>query len=541
MHIGLAQLNPHVGNIEKNTDMVIQSINQSRSINEPVLLIFPELMLTGYPPEDLLFRPALYSKIAQAFERILAASQGVRLLLGYPRQAGNALYNSCAYINDGKLICSYDKFELPNYGVFDEKRYFKSGSLPCLIDLDGVPTALCICEDIWTPVPAKLAVEAGARLIICINASPFHLDKLRDRMEVLSARCNETGLPVIYTNMVGGQDELVFDGGSLVMQSNGVPVFQAPRFAEGLYFIRMSTDSEGTVLFHTEQDTSGHAIPEQVIYCALTMAVRDYVRKNAFQGVIIGLSGGIDSALVTCIAVDALGKENVEVLLMPSRYTADISNEDAIELANNLGILYHTLSIEQPYTAFMEVLGPLFQQLPVDTTEENIQARCRGILLMALSNKTRKLVLTTGNKSEMSTGYATLYGDMTGGYAPLKDVSKLLVYRLSRWRNTVAKDIPDRIIERPPSAELRPAQKDADSLPPYEILDPILERYVEQDQSPQQIIAAGFRAEDVIRVIGLVDLSEYKRRQSAPGVKITVRSFGRERRYPITSGYRENQ
>ncbi len=541
MHIGIAQLNPRVGDIEKNTDLVISSINQARLTNKSVLLIFPELMLTGYPPEDLLFRPALYTQIEQAFERILRASNGIKLLIGYPRRVENTIYNSCAYISDGKLICSYDKIELPNYGVFDEKRYFKAGTEPCLIDLDGLPVALCICEDIWTPLPARLAFEAGARLIISINASPFHLNKVRDRMVVLSARCHETGLPVIYTNMVGGQDELVFDGGSMILAGDGLPVFQAPVFEEGLYFVGMNTDSQGTVRFDTQQHIAAPELPEKIIYRALTTAVSDYVQKNAFQGVVIGLSGGIDSALVSCIAVDALGKDNVEVLMMPSRYTADISNEDAILLADNLGIVHHTLSIEKPFTAFMDVLDPLFHQLPADTTEENIQARCRGILLMAISNKTRKLVLTTGNKSEMSVGYATLYGDMAGGYAPLKDVSKLLVFRLARWRNTISAVIPTRIIDRPPSAELRPDQKDADSLPPYEILDPILERYIEQDQTPQQIIEAGFRPADVTRVTRLVDQSEYKRRQAAPGVKITGRSFGRERRYPVTSGYSENQ
>lgn len=540
MRIGIAQLNPRVGDIEKNTDQVIESINQARLMGESVLLIFPELMLTGYPPEDLLFRPALYTQIDHAFARILRASSGIKLLIGYPRRVDNTIYNSCAYISDGKLICSYDKIELPNYGVFDEKRYFTAGSDPCLIDIDGLLVAVCICEDIWTPESARLASAADARLIICINASPFNLNKLRARLDVLSARCQETGLPVVYTNMVGGQDELVFDGGSLILAGDGSLVFQAPVFEEGLFFVGMATDIEGTVRFDTQQPIPAPELPEKIIYRALVMAVSDYVRKNAFQGVVIGLSGGIDSALVSCIAVDALGKDNVEVLMMPSRYTADISNEDAILLAENLGVAYHSISIEQPFTAFMDVLAPLFHQMPADTTEENIQARCRGILLMAVSNKTRKLVLTTGNKSEMSVGYATLYGDMAGGYAPLKDVSKLLVFRLAKWRNTVSSVIPTRTIDRPPSAELRPDQKDADSLPPYEILDPILERYIEHDQTPQQIIEAGFSPTDVTRVTRRVDQSEYKRRQAAPGVKITGRSFGRERRYPISSGYREN-
>jgi NAD+ synthase (glutamine-hydrolysing) len=539
MRIAIAQINPHVGDIEKNTDLIIQYIGLARTEKKADLVIFPELGLTGYPPEDLLFRPAFYNKIRLALETIITESEGIGVVIGYPRELDGDIFNSCAWIRDGKLISSYDKIELPNYGVFDEKRYFTAGTKPCLIDLDGITAALTICEDIWSPHPARLAAEAGARMIININASPFHADKAEEREAVLQERFRETGLPVIYTNLVGGQDELVFDGGSMIMDAHGKFVFHAPSYEQGLYVIALQQDEQGHLDFTVPPGALASKSSEETIYHALVLAVRDYVRKNKFDGVVIGLSGGIDSALVTCIAVDALGKENVDVLLMPSRYTADISMEDSIKLADNLGICRHIISIEPPFVAFMQVLDPLFHQLAADTTEENLQARCRGTLLMAVSNKSRKLVLTTGNKSEMSVGYATLYGDMVGGYAPLKDVSKLLVYRLSRWRNTGSEVIPERIITRPPSAELRYDQKDEDSLPPYDILDPILERYIEQDQSPQQIIDAGYDHDVVIRVTRLVDQSEYKRRQAAPGVKISGRSFGRERRYPITSGYRE--
>jgi len=539
MRIGIAQVNSCVGDIDKNKSLVLEYLDLGRSKYKLDTIIFPELMLTGYPPEDLLYRPALYTKIDHAMQAILKESKNIKLVFGYPRKSGAVIYNSCAFISNTKLLASYDKIELPNYGVFDEKRYFKPGIKPCLVDLDGIPAALTICEDIWSPMPVRLAAEAGAKLLININASPFHYSKAAERREILKARNIETKLPVIYVNQVGGQDELVFDGGSMVMDAEGEIIFNAPEFEEGLYVFDVSMNKSGKVVFDVPQNAPVIVPQEETIYRALVLSVKDYVRKNGFNGVVIGLSGGIDSALVTCIAADALGRENVEVLLLPSRYTAKMSIEDSVELADNLQVRHHTISIERPFTAFMDVLEPLFKGLPVDATEENIQARCRGIILMAISNKSRKLVLTTGNKSEMAVGYATLYGDMVGGYAPLKDVPKLLVYRLSKWRNMQLRVIPDRIIERPPSAELRENQRDVDSLPPYEILDPILERYIERDQNPQEIIAAGYNKDDVIRVTRLVDLNEYKRRQAAPGVKISKRAFGRERRYPITSGYRE--
>ncbi len=538
MRIGIAQVNSSVGDIENNTVLITNTISRGREQNLD-LIIFPELVLCGYPPDDLLYRPSLYDKIGRALNTIINASMGIQLLLGYPRNVNGKIYNSCVFIQNGNLITHYDKILLPNYGVFDEKRYFTEGSTPCLIDLNGIRTALTICEDLWSDLPIQMAANAGAKLIISINSSPFHINKPAERIGALKARFHESNLPIIYVNSVGGQDELVFDGASMVMDNMGEIIFRAPNFEEGLYVFETHSENSGSLSFKVPPNLPINDIEEQTIYQALVLAVRDYVRKNRFNGVIIGLSGGIDSALVACIAVDALGKENVNVLLMPSRHTSEMSNADALLLAKNLGISTNTISIEGPYKAFIDELAPVFRELPVDTTEENIQARCRGVLLMAVSNKMHKLVLTTGNKSEMSVGYATLYGDMAGGFSPLKDVSKLQVYRLCKWKNTISNVIPVRIIERPPSAELRPDQKDSDSLPPYEILDPILELYIEQDQNPGQIINAGYNRDDVLRVIKLVNQNEYKRRQSAPGVKISRKAFGRERRYPITSGYRE--
>jgi NAD+ synthase (glutamine-hydrolysing) len=445
------------------------------------------------------------------------------------------MFNACGFIENGEIKHTYFKQNLPNYSVFDEKRYFESGNKPCVFHIKGIPTALSICEDIWDRSVCEQAAQAGAKLMININASPYHIDKISLRKQILKQRVEETGLNIVYVNMVGGQDELVFDGGSMAIDSQGNIAFQAPQFEEGLYIVDFTSDQFSTPFEYSKQVLSR----EESIYQALVLGVRDYVRKNGFIGAIIGLSGGIDSALTLCVAVDALGKDNVEVVIMPSRYTSTISMEDAQEMTRLLGIKSNIISIEQPFTAFTECLNPVFANLPPDATEENIQARCRGIILMAISNKTGKLVLTTGNKSEMSVGYATLYGDMAGGFAPLKDVSKTLVYKLSNWRNQQSHVIPQRIIERPPTAELRENQLDQDSLPPYDILDQILEYYIERDLSPEQIVKIGFDPETVKKVVIMVDRSEYKRRQAAPGVRITQRAFGRDRRYPITSGYRE--
>ncbi len=538
MRIGIAQINSYVGDIHKNVSLMIEQIDLGRDEYNLDLIIFPELMLTGYPPEDLLYRPAFHIATDDAIKILTENTDSIGIIFGYPRKSGDKLYNSSAYIRNGVLQAVYDKMLLPNYGVFDEKRYFNAGNTPCLIDLEGIKTALTICEDIWTPESATLASEAGAKLIININASPFHKFKRNERLDILNERYKETGLSIIYVNLVGGQDELVFDGGSMIIDNNGELIFEAAQFEAKLYIAELD-EKEHKPVFNIPEKPDQILDNDEVIYLALVQAVRDYVNKNNFNGVIIGLSGGIDSALVSCIATDALGKENVEVVLMPSRFTADISMDDSITLANNLDITHHVISIEQAYSAFNDLLEPVFEGLEKDITEENIQARCRGIILMAISNKTGKLVLATGNKSEMAVGYATLYGDMVGGYAPLKDVPKLMVYRLARWINRKSVIIPERIITRPPTAELREDQKDEDSLPPYEILDPILERYIELDQTPQQIIEQGYSREDVLKVARMVDRSEYKRRQAAPGVKISKRAFGRERRYPITSGYME--
>ena len=538
MLIGIAQVNPCVGDIEKNKSLIFEYIELGRSKYNLDTIIFPELVLSGYPPEDLLYRPAFHEQINDALNSLLKNAKDINLIFGYPNLVDNKLFNSCAFIKNGELIASYNKMVLPNYGVFDEKRYFNPGSKSCLINLNGIKTALTICEDIWSTEPSKLAIESGAELIVNINASPFHENKINERILILQNRYKETGLPVIYVNLNGGQDELVFDGASMIMDEEGRIIFQAPQFEENLYVAEIKK-TDTSLTFSVPVHVTKKISQEETLYKALVLAVRDYVKKNGFNGVVIGLSGGIDSALVTCIACDALGNENVEVLLMPSRYTSKMSVEDSVQLSNNLKINHHLISIDNIFSSFVELLDPVFKNLPSDTTEENIQARCRGIILMAISNKSHKLVLATGNKSEMAVGYSTLYGDMVGGYAPLKDVPKLLVYQLANWRNNQEVVIPERIISRPPTAELRDNQKDEDSLPPYSVLDPILERYIERDQTPKQIIQEGFNQKDVHRVTRMVDLNEYKRRQAAPGVKISKRAFGRERRYPITSGYRE--
>ena len=537
LHLVLAQCNLTVGDIRGNTRRIIELIEQSRHDYNPDIVVFPELAITSYPPEDLLLRPGLRQRVNKALDDIVAACQDIGIILGLPEYEDGTLYNSCFFIQDGAIHARYRKQVLPNYGVFDEKRYFAAGDEACVIDLKGIPTALTICEDIWQPGPARQARAAGAELLININASPYHIDKANVRESVLRRRIEETGLNIVYLNLVGGQDELLFDGGSMVMNGDGELLWSAEQFEDRLYPVTINHEG-GSI---TVSDTvATEALPQLgCIYRGLVLGIHDYVRKNGFNGAVIGLSGGIDSALTLSLAVDALGAENVEVLCMPSRYTIDISVEDSRTMAELLKVQYHELPIEAPFNAFLEVLEPILKDLPPDTTEENIQARCRGILLMAVSNKTGKMVLATGNKSEMAVGYATLYGDMVGGFAPLKDVPKTLVYKLSGWRNDQGRVIPQRIIDRPPSAELRPDQRDDQSLPPYDMLDPILERYIESDQSPVEIVAAGFDTDIVNKVVQLVDRNEYKRRQAAPGVRISERAFGRDRRYPITSGYNE--
>ena len=540
IHIVIGQLNFTVGGIETNTKKIIEAIKKANEEYDADIIIFPELSISSYPPEDLLLRPAFNESVNTALEKIKTATKDIHVLLGYPLRKGGKLYNACSLIYEKEVKKTYCKQHLPNYGVFDEKRYFTPGNETCLFEINGVTAALSICEDLWVPKPTSDAAASNAKILFNINASPYNVNKNFEREKLISKRASEFDMHIVYVNLVGGQDELIFDGNSMVFNKYGDIIFQAPEFKEGLYEAHINIKEIETKKEIKKEGNSG-LIKEESIYNALVIGVKDYVKKNNFQGVVIGLSGGIDSALTLCIAVDALGAENVEALIMPSRYTAKMSIDDACALAKKLKVAYEIISIEPPFSAFLQTLKPIFKKLPMDTAEENIQARTRGILLMALSNKYNKLVLTTGNKSEMSVGYATLYGDMAGGYSPLKDIWKTLVYQLAKWRNKKQEVIPENIINRPPTAELRENQLDQDSLPDYEILDPILEQYIELDKHPEEIIKHGFDSETVYNIINLVDKNEYKRRQAAPGIKITKKAFGRDRRYPISSGYIEKK
>jgi NAD+ synthase (glutamine-hydrolysing) len=538
IRIVMAQLDFLVGAIPANTGKILDACVQARDVHAADVVIFPELALTGYPPEDLLFRAHFMEHVQIAIDRLCRKISGITAIVGAPLLEGKLLYNAALVIRDGGIVAQYKKELLPNYSVFDEKRYFTAGGQPCVVTLGDIPVGITICEDIWQAGPAQQAALAGAHLLVNLNASPFHVGKRDEREQVLSQRASECGLPILYVNLVGGQDELVFDGGSFVVDAQGAVTQHAPSCVEGLYPVDIEA---GQPPRPVPAGCAPRKTRETAVYDALVLGVRDYIRKNGFKGAVLGLSGGIDSALTLALAVDAIGAEQVEAVMMPSRYTASMSLEDARAEATALGVHCREIPIEEPFDSFLKVLAPVFRGLAADTTEENIQARCRGIILMAISNKQRRILLTTGNKSEMSVGYATLYGDMAGGYAPLKDVPKLLVYRLSRYRNSLGAVIPQRVLERPPSAELAPDQKDVDSLPPYEVLDPILERYIERDMSVERIVAEGFDAALVARVAAMVDRNEYKRRQAPPGVRISQRAFGRDRRYPITSGYQNFQ
>ncbi len=535
--IALAQLDLHVGAIAANADRVIETARRARDELGARLVVFPELSLTGYPPEDLLLREDFLDEVDAQLRRVVSAVSGIAMVIGYPRRKSGSLYNAAGVLCDGGILVEYHKQALPNYSVFDEKRYFDPGLESGVFELDGHRIGLTICEDIWEPEPARQAARDGATLLLNLNASPFHKGKAPEREELLATRARENRLAIVYVNLVGGQDELVFDGGSFVVDRGGRLAQRLPFFDEALVSCVVDADGAPSLATISEPPTE-----QEAIYRALVLGTRDYVRKNGFKGAVLGLSGGIDSALVAALAVDALGAENVEVVMMPSRYTADMSNEDAELEAKRLGIDSRTIPIESVFNAFLDLLAEAFAGYGMDTTEENIQARCRGVILMAISNKTGRILLTTGNKSEMSVGYATLYGDMAGGFAPIKDVPKMLVYALARWRNQrdggVEAVIPERVIERPPSAELRPDQQDSDSLPPYEVLDAILMHYIEDQWSASRIVNAGFDEALVKRIIRLVDINEYKRRQAPPGVKITKRAFGRDRRFPITNGFR---
>ncbi len=531
--IQIVQMNPLVGDIAGNAERVIREAARARGAGAD-MAVFPELVLTGYPPEDLLLRPELVQRVEAALARIQSEVSGITLVLGYPRRSVGGLFNVAGVIRGGEIVAEYAKQHLPNYSVFDEKRYFQPGATPTVFEHRGLRIGLSVCEDVWQDGPTRQAAAAGAQILININASPFHADKNAEREGQVARLARDHGVSILYANLVGGQDELVFDGASFVADRSGRVVARAPGFVET--HLLQSFDDDGSAL----ADTPATVLPEdteQDIYAALVLGVRDYVRKNGFSGAVLGLSGGIDSALSLAIAVDALGAESVEGVLMPSRYTAEISNADALEQARVLGITARTISIEPAFQCFLEMLEPAFTGQPADVTEENIQARCRGVILMAISNKTRRILLTTSNKSEMAVGYSTLYGDMAGGFAPLKDVPKTLVYRLAAYRNRCSAVIPERVITRAPSAELRPDQTDQDSLPPYEVLDAILKLYIEEDEGTQAIIARGYAVDVVQRVTRLVDRSEFKRRQASPGVRISRRAFGRDRRYPMTSGF----
>jgi NAD+ synthase (glutamine-hydrolysing) len=536
LRLVLAQMNPKVGDIQGNLQKILEWSHRAVTQYAAQVVVFPELALTGYPPEDLLFRSQFIQQVDEAVQQIQQSMPDATLIFGTIHQRDNHIFNSAVILQPGQAPVYYHKHKLPNYGVFDEQRYFQPGTQACVVSINQVNLGVTVCEDIWFNEPSALAVKAGAQMIVNLNASPFHASKIAQRMQQVNQRIHENEVPVCYVNMVGGQDELVFDGHSFVIDARGQLVTLAQGFEETLVAVEYHPEAGITAL--TESYSEQGELAQ--LYQALVLATRDYVLKNGFKKVVLGLSGGIDSAMVLSIAVDALGADAVKAIMMPYHYTSDISVSDAAEQARMLGVEYSEIAISRPVEAFMQVLSDEFSGLKNDVTEENLQARSRGVILMAVSNKKGAMLLTTGNKSEMAVGYATLYGDMAGGFAPLKDVSKLRVFALARYRNSISPAIPQRVIERPPSAELAPDQKDEDSLPPYEVLDPILQMYIEQDMSVAEIIEQGYQEDMVKRVAWLVDVNEYKRRQSPPGVRVTERAFGKERRYPITSGFKRH-
>ena len=533
LKIAVAQINCTVGDLAGNAARIAAAARTALSLGADVMLT-PELALCGYPPEDLLLREDFYRASANALQQLAAAMPDLPVVVGHPEQVEGASFNAASLLAGGRVMATYRKHHLPNYEVFDEERYFTPGSEACVVDIKGVRCGINICADVWETGAAEQTAAAGAELLLVLNASPFHVGKQHRRYEVLRQRIANAKIPVIYANLVGGQDELVFDGASFALDAAGHVVAQLPSFTEEVVLLEYADGRLlPTPLAPAQSD-------EEAAYAALVLGVRDYIGKNGFPGAIIGLSGGIDSALTLCIAVDALGSDKVRAVMMPSPYTAQMSLDDSREMIRTLRVRYDEIPIEPVMQTYAGTLAPLFADLPKsawDTTEENVQARARGMILMALSNRTGAIVLTTSNKSETAVGYATLYGDMAGGYAVIKDVMKTFVYRLSRYRNSVARVIPENIITRPPSAELKPGQTDQDSLPPYEILDAIIEGYMEHNQSPREIIARGYAEADVRRVVTLLKRNEYKRRQAPIGVRISQRGFGKDWRYPITSGY----
>ena len=534
--VALAQVDLAVGDVAGNTHKIIENAGRARSELGANLVVFPELSVCGYPPEDLLFHVGLRYKVENALAEIRSQISGIAVLIGYPEYDEGNIYNACSVFQDGEVIAHYRKQSLPNYSVFDEERYFTRGKEASVFTINGVRIGLNICEDVWSSGPMASNRSAGAECVIAINGSPYEISSQVNRESQLRQRVAEVQIPVIYVNMVGGQDELVFDGGSFAMSAEGEICFRAPTFEEDLYELVLQATASGVV---PEAANCAKLLDtEASVYKALVTGTRDYITKHGFPGVILGLSGGIDSALVATIACDAIGADRVRAAMMPFRYTSNMSQEDAAKQAAILGIGYDVIPIEPMYEAAMAQLEPVLGEREPDATEENIQARCRGLLLMAISNKTGRMLLTTGNKSEMAVGYATLYGDMAGGFAPIKDCSKTLVYRLAKYRNSLGDAIPERVITREPSAELRPDQKDSDSLPDYDVLDPILEAFIEQDLSVAEIAELGFDRDTVIRILEMVKRNEYKRRQAPPGIRISGRAFGRDWRYPITSGYK---
>ncbi|MCX7165085.1 MAG: NAD+ synthase [Rhodocyclales bacterium] len=533
LRVAVAQFNALVGDLAGNGERILEFAARAREAGADVMLT-PELALSGYPPEDLLMRPDFYRACAEQLDTVARAAQ-LPIVIGHPEESAGKRYNAASLLADGRVVATYRKHRLPNYEVFDEERYFAAGREPCVLDLKGVRCGLAICADVWESGAAESAALAGAELMLTLNASPFHMNKQARRYEVLRDRVAATGKPVIYANLVGGQDELVFDGASFAMDGQGRLTHQLPAFVEALEFIDYA---DGHLLPGRIVEPPS---PEAEVYAALKLGVADYLGKNGFPGAIIGLSGGIDSALTLAIAVDALGADKVRAVMMPSPWTAQMSLDDSREMVRRLGVEYDEIQIGASMDQFALMLAPTFARLGQkpswDTTDENLQARIRGMLLMALSNRTGRIVLTTGNKSEMAVGYATLYGDMAGGFAVIKDVAKTFVYRLAGWRNAVSAVIPQNIITRAPSAELKPGQTDQDTLPPYEVLDAIIEAYMERDESPRQIIASGMREADVRKVVGMLKKNEYKRRQSPVGIRVTQRGFGKDWRYPITSRY----
>lgn len=539
LRIALAQFDFPVGDVAGNASRIERMIAEARDLHGADVVLFPELAISGYPPEDLLLRPSFLADCEAALQRVAMAAQGIVAVVGWPQSAGAVVYNAASVLRDGAIAATYRKRELPNYAVFDERRYFDvdPDGGACVFEVNGVPVGLVICEDLWFAEPLADTARAGAQLVLVPNASPFDLGKHAQRDALLAMRVAETGVALAYVNVVGGQDALVFDGASVLADGDGC-IHPAARAFEDHWCVA-DYDAATRKFVPVAWPADGDESRDALAWRAIVRGTRDYCEKNGFSKAWLGLSGGIDSSLVLAVAVDALGADNVTAVRLPSRYTAGLSNDLAAEQCAVLGVGLEAISIEAPFKGLLEALAPVFEGKPVDVTEENLQSRSRGVLLMALSNKFGGLLLTTGNKSEYAVGYATIYGDMCGGYAPIKDLYKTEVFALARWRNTVggAPVIPPAVIDRPPTAELRENQKDQDSLPPYDVLDGILLRYVDQEQSRDEIVAAGFDPATVDKVLRLVRISEWKRHQAAPGPKVSRRAFGRERRYPITNKY----